>query len=67
MMMNSGNYYALDPVGSDIWARISDPKAVVELCNDLKLEYDAPRERIERDVLTLLGDLVAAGAVEIKS
>jgi hypothetical protein len=64
MMMNGKSYYALDPVGTDVWSRLGAPRTVADLCEELKREYDAPRERIEQDVLTLLSTLVEAGAVD---
>lgn len=67
MMVNSKNYYALDLIGSDVWGRLRAPRTVADLCDELKREYDAPRERIEQDIIALLAALAEAGAIEAKS
>jgi hypothetical protein len=60
-----GSYYALNPVGHRIWDLLCEDhtlRAVVELLAD---EYDASPEHLQQDVLSLVGDLGAAGLVEI--
>jgi hypothetical protein len=54
MDVESGNYYNLDEIGSQIWRRMAAPLAVEQLCRDLEALYDAPAAVIEQDVLTLL-------------
>jgi hypothetical protein len=57
MDVESGNYYNLDEIGSEIWRRMATPLAVERLCRDLEALYDAPAAVIEQDVLTLLARL----------
>jgi hypothetical protein len=58
-----GQYYALDDVGSRIWALCDGDQAVSEIAHLLSLEYDAPAEVIEMDAVELLEDLLEAELV----
>lgn len=58
-----GQYYALDEVGSRIWALCDGTRAVSEIALLLSEEYDAPPETIESDALELLEDLLNAKLV----
>ena len=50
----SGQYFGLDPVGTRIWELLSDsPRSLNQLCDTIEAEFDAPRDRIERDLLAL--------------
>lgn len=51
----SGLYFGLDPVGSRIWQRLSEgPCSMAEVCDLIEAEFDAPRDRIEADLVALL-------------
>lgn len=64
MSIERGNYYGLDAIATDIWQRLEQPLAVVDLCAALAKEYDADTETINRDVLALLEQFVAEGFIE---
>jgi hypothetical protein len=50
----SGLYFGLDPVGSRIWDRLSEgPCSLVEVCDVIEAEFDAPRAQIEQDIVAL--------------
>lgn len=56
--LNSGQYFGLDPVGGRIWELLSEePRTLAELCDYIESEFDAPRERIEADLMTLAKQL----------
>ncbi len=57
MDVDSGNYFGLDAISSDIWHRLARPVTVEALCDDLLRDYDAPLDVIRRDVLALLNTL----------
>jgi len=63
--LDRGVYYGLDEIGARIWNLAQAPTSVDALCEVLVREYDVDRERCERSVVTLLGELVAKGLVEI--
>lgn len=57
MDVDSGSYFGLDAISSDIWHRLAQPVTVEALCDDLLRDYDAPLDVIRRDVLALLNTL----------
>jgi|HubBroStandDraft_6_1064221.scaffolds.fasta_scaffold1167061_1 hypothetical protein len=65
LSVESGSYFGLDEIGSDIWRQLEAPTRVDVLCNSLGMKYDADRLTIERDVLTLLANLAAEGLVSV--
>lgn len=55
----SGLYFGLDPVGTRIWERLSEsPCSLAEVCDVIEAEFDAPRARIEEDILALTAQLI---------
>ena len=65
MCINRGRYYALDRVGTDVWTKLGAPRTIADLCDELKREYDSPKERLQADVLKMLGTLLEAGAIRV--
>ena len=62
----SGMYFGLDPVGSRVWARLSDsPAGLSDLADVVEAEFDAPRDVIEQDLVRLLEQLAEKGLVEV--
>lgn len=54
----SGQYFGLDPVGGRIWEMLSDrAHSLVELCDTIEAEFDAPREQIETDMVAITIEL----------
>jgi hypothetical protein len=54
----SGLYFGLNPVGSRIWARLSQGAcSLAELCDLIEAEFDAPRAVIEQDIVALARQL----------
>lgn len=54
----SGEYFGLDPVGGRIWELLSDKvHSIAELCDAIEAEFDAPRDRIETDLLAIAKEL----------
>lgn len=65
MSVESGRYYGLDEVGSDVWRRLDKPASVAALCLSLGQVYDGDADQIERDVIALLVQLHAEGLIEV--
>lgn len=63
MDLESGQYFSLDPIGSDIWARLAEPTRVADLCEQLAGAYAVEADVCRRDVLALLNDLAAQGLI----
>lgn len=64
--LQSGVYYGLNAVGSWIWSQIQEPETFSHLSEKITAEYNVDPDQCERDLLTLLQDLVAAQLIEVK-
>ncbi|MHA7820230.1 MAG: PqqD family protein [Erythrobacter sp.] len=54
----SGQYFGLDAVGGRIWELLSErPHTLEQLCDAIEAEFEAPRERIEADLMALAAQL----------
>ena len=62
--MASGQYFALDPIGTEIWHALQTPSSLASLCERLLREYDVARERCEIEVAALLQQLLDQGLVK---
>ena len=63
--LKSGVYYGLDAVGGRIWNLMQVPMTVSDIRDALLKEYEVEPSRCESDLLTLLGELAAAGLIAI--
>ena len=66
LQLTSGTYYSLDPVGARIWSLLEHPIEVRALRDRILAEYEVAPERLERDLLALLGQLAAAALIEVR-
>ena len=64
--VKQGIYYGLDPVGTEIWNLLQTPVKVANIQEILLREYDVEPDRCQRDLLSLLEDLLKAGLIEIR-
>ncbi|MBO0995914.1 PqqD family protein [Bacillus sp. SD088] len=60
---NSGQYYALDSIGGEIWEGIKEGKGVEEIASEISREYDFPITEVTKDVKALISDLVKSHLV----
>lgn len=63
--VESGKYFGLDAVGSDIWRGLKNPVKVEDLLATLVREYEGDRVVIEKDAMDLIDRLAASGLVRI--
>jgi hypothetical protein len=56
--VTGGEYYSLNELGARTWELLDGSRSVGSLVEILTAEYDAPTKTIEKDVVTLLEDLV---------
>ncbi len=54
MDLDSGHYYGLDDIGSEIWRHLEAPRRFGDLVDRLAADYDANRAVIADDVHKLL-------------
>lgn len=62
---STGRYYGLNTVASRILELVQQPKAVREIVSTLHQEYEVDRERLEKDVLRFLKEMVDAQLVQV--
>lgn len=58
MNIDTGKYYALNSVGSDIWRVLEKPSTVDELILSLTSEYEIDRETCIKQVIPFLKKLI---------
>ena len=61
----SGTYFGLDPVGARMWELMSAGHSLAEIRDRLLEEYEVEAERLEQDLLKLVGELQAQGLIQI--
>ncbi len=61
----SEQYFGLDPIGTRIWKLLGTGATLRAAHDQLLAEYDVPAERLERDMLALIGQLADAGLITI--
>lgn len=66
VMMNieTGEYYDIDPIGSQIWEIIEGPQSISSICSQLIEKFDVTAEACEQEVIVFLAELLELGAVE---
>ena len=65
--LDSGTYFGLNPVGTRIWQLIERHGRLQTVLDQLCREYHAPQEEVERDLLTLIEQLVQARLGKVQS
>ena len=61
--LGSGTYFGLDPVGARIWQLIGEGKSLDEIRDVVLGEYEVSCEDLERDIRSLIKDLLAQDLV----
>ena len=59
-------YFGLDPVGTRIWALLSEHDTLQGIADVMSTEYDADRDRLEIDLLALAQKLAEAGLIKVE-
>ncbi len=62
---SSDRYFALTPIGTEIWNRLQTPCTLAALCEWLQQEYEVSPEQCRADVSALLDRLAEHGLVTI--
>jgi hypothetical protein len=55
--LESGTYFGLDPVGAQMWHLLEQGKSFIEVRDAVFDEYEVERDRLEADLLALIGEL----------
>ncbi|MDD5216610.1 MAG: PqqD family protein [Candidatus Omnitrophica bacterium] len=64
LQLESGYYYSLDKIGTEIWKALDENKSVGEIIDSLKEAYDVSDKRLENDVWALLKKLEKAQLIK---
>ncbi len=59
--LDTGIYFGLDAVGTRIWRLIEERKPLRTVLDTLIDEYEAPPDRLQRDLLTFVEHLNSKG------
>jgi hypothetical protein len=62
-----GEYFALDPIGSRLWAGLETGLTVEDVAREIVAEYSVTVEQAVADLRALADDLVARGLLVIES
>ena len=62
MSAESGYYIGLTEVGARIWELIAEPRAIDDICAELRREFEVAPETCEAEVRAFLGELAAQNA-----
>ena len=65
MDIEQGSYFGLNTTATRIWAMLSEPTVIGDLCGRLTDEFEVPREQCEQQVVAFLEDLLDRGLVQI--
>jgi hypothetical protein len=64
--LDSGLYFGLNAVGTRIWQLLERDGRLTAVLDDLRAEYEAAPDVLERDLLDLVSRLVDARLGEVK-
>ena len=64
--LDSGTYFGLNAVGTRIWQLLERDGRLIAVLDDLRAEYEAAPDVLERDLLDLVSRLVDARLGEVK-
>ena len=56
--------YILNETGAALWRRIDGTRSIRAMLNELSNEYDVTSEQLEKDLTTLIEDLLSIRAIE---
>ena len=63
--LDSGQYFGLNEVGSQVWSLLSSASSLESIYDLLLEQYPVEPSELERDILSLVGDLCDHGLVAI--
>jgi hypothetical protein len=65
LSLRGGAYFGLNPVGSEIWNMLAQPRRLGDLCATLSQIYDADADTIIRETSDFVEALLARGLVRV--
>lgn len=65
--MQSGRYFGLNEVGTQIWEMAQEPCLVEEVIMALEGYYEIPASQLEQDVMAFLHDMMSRQLIVVSS
>lgn len=67
VMMNieSGAYFGLNAVGSDVWDQMATPTSIADICAGVTTRFEVDPATCQADVLALVADLHQRNLVQL--
>lgn len=59
--LDTGTYFGLDAVGARLWNLVAEQVSIASITETLLAEYDVDAPRLQRDIATLIDQLLAKG------
>lgn len=67
MDLESGDYINLNSIGAVIWEKLSSPKPVKLVCEELRRDFDVSDVLCKKETLTYLNKLYEKGFIKLVS
>lgn len=65
--LQSGVYFGLDPVGTDVWQLLAQGMSLADVCAALVGKYEVTQAQLESDVSRLADEMHSRGLVQVIS
>jgi hypothetical protein len=66
LSLQSGQYFGLNEVGARVWNLIQEPKTVDAVIQAVLKEYDVSLDQLERDLFTLLEQMITNKLIAVE-
>lgn len=65
--LQSGVYFGLDPVGTDVWQLLTQGMSLADICANLVEKYEVTPAQLESDVCRLADEMHSRGLIQVIS
>lgn len=65
MSVEAGKFFTFDAIGFEIWNAFSEARLVGDVVDELAAKHNAPRERVESDVIAFLDRLADENLLDL--
>lgn len=63
--IETGDYYDMNPVGSDMWNMLEQPSTMGDICAQMTESFDIEPDKCRQDVANFLSEMSKIGAVTV--
>ena len=65
MSVEAGKFFTFDTIGFEIWDAFSAARQVGDVVDELAAKHNAPRERVENDIIAFLDRLADENLLDL--